>query len=553
MAGFETSNLRVERGSSDRFSMLVLDVAGRSVNVFNQQVLADLEAALDYLKRDSSLKLLGIKPSKPIAGADLNEFTKVGSAADAKALSALGQRVFGKLADLPAVTFIVIQGPCLGGGLEFAMACDYRLVIDHPKTQLGLPEVELGLIPGWGGTQRSPCRVGLERALQVIMGGRRLDVREALRWGLADAIAGNEADIPDALRRLEDMALRRGKQPCGNLPKRNWRQRLLESNPIGRNLILRGAERIMQRKAPDDFPGPAEALAAVRTGLAKGMQAGLAYEQEASARLMNSTACRNMVNLFSQGEQARKGPKDESLPKTRKVGIVGAGTMGAGIAQLATLRGFDVVVQEVDQAALAAGMKKIADLVEKAVERGVLTRTEADEKLAALGRTTTWEGFGDVDLVVEAVLEDVKLKQKVFHELENRCRPDTVLATNTSSLVVEGIQKGMRHPERIAGLHFFNPVHKMPLVEVVRARLRIRSPSERARQWASDLGKTPVIVKDSPGFVVNRILMPYLDEAARLVTEGMAIDTSIRPCAASACPWDPLNCSIRSGWMSQRT
>jgi 3-hydroxyacyl-CoA dehydrogenase/enoyl-CoA hydratase/3-hydroxybutyryl-CoA epimerase len=543
MAGFETNNLRVEPGSSGQFSMLLLDVAGKSVNVFNREVLADLEAALDHLKNDGSLKLLGIKsakPSKPIAGADLNEFTKVSSPSEAKALSALGQRVFGKLADLPATTLIVVQGPCLGGGLEFAMACDYRLVIDHPKTQLGLPEVELGLIPGWGGTQRLPRRIGLERALQVILGGRRLSAREALRWGLADSLAHGEADMADALRKLGDIAVKRGKQPCGKLPKRNWRQRLLESNPIGRNLILRGAERIMQRKVPDDFPGPAEALAAVRIGLAKGMQAGLAYEQEAGARLMSTTACRNMINIFFQREQARKAPKDESIPKVRRVGIVGAGTMGAGIAQLAALRGFEVVVQEVDQAALAAGMNKIADLVDKAVERGVLSRAEADEKLAGLGRTTSWEGFGEVDLVVEAVLEDLPLKQKVFRELENRCRPEAVLATNTSSLVVAEIQTVLRHPERIAGLHFFNPVHKMPLVEVVRAPATDQTTLERARQWASDLGKTPVIVKDSPGFVVNRILMPYLDEAARLVTEGMAIERVDQTMRRFGMPMGPL-------------
>ncbi len=541
MAEFQAENLRVERVSENSVQLL-LDVAGKSVNVFNRRVFADLEAALDHLKADLSIKLVFVhsaKLSKPIAGADLNEFTAIHTAEEARAISALGQRIFGKLADLPATTIIVVQGSCLGGGLEFALACDYRLLIDHPKTQLGLPEVELGLIPGWGGTQRLPRRVGLENALQVILGGRRLDARQALRWGLADGLAKGEDDFLPALKKLGDGAIRRGKRPCASLPMRTWRQRLLESNPIGRALILGGAERVMKRKVPDDFPAAGEALAAVRVGLSQGMEAGFAYEQQAGARLMGTKACRNLIELFFQREHARKG-SDESLAKVQKVGVVGAGAMGAGIAQLALVRGFDVTVQEVNQEALTAGIKKITGLFEKVVEKGVMTRAEADQKLASLTKTTSWEGFGDADLVVEAVLEDLPLKQKVFKELESRCRPDTVLATNTSSLIVKDIQGGLQHPERIVGLHFFNPVHKMPLVEVVKAPATQQLALDRGRQWASDLGKTPVVVKDSPGFVVNRILMPYLDEAARLLVEGMAIRRIDQTMRRFGMPMGPL-------------
>jgi 3-hydroxyacyl-CoA dehydrogenase/enoyl-CoA hydratase/3-hydroxybutyryl-CoA epimerase len=542
MAVFETSNLRIER-TGETSAQLLLDVADKSVNVFNQKVFADLEAALDYIKADLAIQVVFIssaKLSKQIAGADLNEFTKISSPEEAKALSALGQRVFGKLADLPATTIIVVQGSCLGGGLEFALACDYRLLIDHPKTQLGLPEVELGIIPGWGGTQRLPRRVGLERALQVILGGKRLSARDAQRWGLADGVAKGEKDLVSTLKKLGDIAMQRGKQPCRGLPKRTWRQRVLESNPFGRYLIFRGAERIMKRKVPDDMPAPAVALEAVRTGLSQGMEAGFACEREAGAKLLSTTASRNLVWLFFQREQARKAPVGAVDAVVKRVGIVGAGTMGAGIAQLASVRGFEVIVQEVDQAALASGMNRIADLFEKAVERGVLSRDEADLKLARFGRTTTWEGFGDVDLVVEAVLEDLPLKQKVFRELEARCGPETLLATNTSSLVVKGMQEGLAHPERVAGLHFFNPVHKLPLVEVVRGPATNDASAEKARSWAAALGKTPVIVKDSPGFVVNRVLMPYLDEAVRLVREGVEIEDVDRAMRRFGMPMGPL-------------
>jgi 3-hydroxyacyl-CoA dehydrogenase/enoyl-CoA hydratase/3-hydroxybutyryl-CoA epimerase len=528
MASLHSDHFRLER-PSDQFAMLVLDVAGKSVNVFNQQVLSDLEAAIEELAGDPAVRLLGIRsarPSKPIAGADLEAFTRIQDPAEVRSLSALGQRVFDKLSLLPAISIIVVQGPCLGGGLEFALACDYRLVIDHPGTQIGLPEVELGLIPGWGGTQRLPRRVGVERALQVILEGKRLNAREAFRWRLADAIAGSdEADQAEALRRLGQRVLKRGKHFAGRLPLVTWRQRLLESTSPGRSFLLRAVERILRKKVPDDMPAPAEALEAVRIGLRQGMQAGLERERQANARLMTTEACRNLVGLFFERERARKLPAslEAGSKPIRRIGIVGAGTMGAGIAQLAALRGFEVVVQEVNDAALADGMDRIGGLFAKAVERRLLPAAEAEQKSAAIGRTTSWEGFGNLDLVVEAVIEELPLKQKVFQQLEQHTRSDAVLATNTSSLLVGHIQEGLQHPERVAGLHFFNPVHKMPLVEVIEASATDERTRACCLQWAAALGKTPVAVKDSPGFVVNRILMPYLDEAVRLAAEGIPI------------------------------
>src|SRR2546421_11546152 len=254
-----SDHLRLDR-PSDSLAMLVLDVAGKSVNVFNRSVFTDLEAALDAVARDPSIRLLGIKSarlSKPIAGADLEEFTRIQDAAASSELSALGQRLFDKLSLPPAISIIVIQGPCLGGGLEFALACDYRLVIDHPSTQLGLPEVELGIIPGWGGTQRLPRRIGIERALQVIVAGKRLNAREARRWGLADESAAGEEEAAAALRRLGHHALQKGKHFAARLPLATWRERLLESNSLGRSLLFRGARRLLQRKVPDDMPAPA--------------------------------------------------------------------------------------------------------------------------------------------------------------------------------------------------------------------------------------------------------------------------------------------------------
>jgi 3-hydroxyacyl-CoA dehydrogenase/enoyl-CoA hydratase/3-hydroxybutyryl-CoA epimerase len=251
------------------------------------------------------------------------------------------------------------------------------------------------------------------------------------------------------------------------------------------------------------------------------MDAGLAFERAAVGRLATTPACRNLITLFFLHENARKGPSPATeAAKIRKVGVVGAGTMGAGIAQLAAVKGYEVVVQEVNDAALAAGIQKIEALFRKAAEHRVISPEEAEKKLSAIGRTTTWQGFADVDLAVEAAIEDLDAKRAIFCELERHTPPTAFLATNTSSLLVEKLQEGREHPERIGGLHFFNPVHKMPLVEVVHAPATYYQTLTALLQFAVALGKTPVVVKDSPGFVVNRILMPYLNEAVIILREG---------------------------------
>ncbi len=517
---FSAAHLRVEADAA--VATLWLDVAGRGVNALGSPVLAELDAALNHVAADETFDLLVVRSAKPsgfVVGADLREFAAVQSQADAMALSERGQRLFDKLADLRVPSVAVMHGPCLGGGLELALACDYRLVVDHPKTQLRLPEIELGLLPAWGGTQRLPRVVGLEAALKVILGGRRLTASDALRWGLADALT-DSGDVPAQLAALVDQAREGGKRPRQGLPLHNWRQRFTESNPIGRLLIFRGAEKTLEQRVPDDMPAPAEALKAVGIGLSKGMEAGLAAEREAVGRLALTPACHNLVHLFFQREAARKLPAElraDLVRPVRRVGVVGAGTMGAGIAQLAAIKGFEVIVQEVNEAALTVGMAKIEALFRKAVEHRVLADGEARLKSGAVRCTTTYEGFDDVDIVVEAVIEDIDAKRAVFAELEKRVPATTLLATNTSSLLVEHLQETCNRPERIGGLHFFNPVHKMPLVEVVRGPASDDATIATLTRWAIDLGKTPVVVKDSPGFVVNRVLMPYLIEAVLLL------------------------------------
>jgi 3-hydroxyacyl-CoA dehydrogenase/enoyl-CoA hydratase/3-hydroxybutyryl-CoA epimerase len=526
MSFFQAETLRVDQ-QPDGVAVLWIDVPGRPVNVFNHQLLTDLDSALDRVAAESAIDIVVVRSAKAtgfLAGADLRSFTQVQTPADATALSARGQALFNKLEALRVPVIAVVSGPCLGGGLEFALACDYRLIVDQPGTQLGLPEIELGLLPGWGGTQRLPRVVGLERTFTVILGARRLNPRDALRWGLADAVAASEQDVPRELEQLVQRAANEGKRPKSSLPRRTWRQSLLESNAFGRKLLFKATERLLRRRVPDDMPAPREALEAMRAGTTQGMEAGLACERNAIGRLSVTPACSNLVSLFFQREEARKLPAEwKEMPAIRRIGVVGAGTMGAGIAQLAAVRGFEVVVQEVNEEALGTGLLKVAVLFDKAVERGILTRDEASRKLSAVRGRTNWQGFDEVDLVIEAAVEELDAKRGVFRELDSRTRPNAVLATNTSSLSVAALQEGLAHPERVAGLHFFNPVHKMPLVEIARTPRTNEHTVAVLSRFAITLGKTPVIVKDSPGFVVNRILMPYLNEAVLLVGEGLTI------------------------------
>jgi 3-hydroxyacyl-CoA dehydrogenase/enoyl-CoA hydratase/3-hydroxybutyryl-CoA epimerase len=524
MAVFESQSVVVER-DTDGTLMLKIDLPGKSVNVLNDRLLTDLDTACDRLATEKTAPVLIVRGGKStgfVAGADLTEFQAIRTAQEAEAVSARGQTLFSKLAALPMPTVAAIHGPCLGGGLELALACDYRLVFDRPDTQLGLPEVELGLLPGWGGTQRLPRIVGLERALMMILQGKRLNGREALRWGFADVLATSERELRGQIVHVSELAVRQGKRPRTWLPRRTWRQWLLESNPWGRRLIFRGTERILRRRVWDDMPAPWEAFETVRTGIKEGIDAGLKREREAAGRLAASAPCRNLIGLFFKREDARK-ISENMTADIRRVGIVGAGVMGAGIAQLAALKGCQVVVQEVSADALGAGMVRITELFTKATEKRLLNAEEARRRLAAVKGTVDWEGFDTVDVVIEAAPEDLDTKRAIFRELEKRSNPSAVLATNTSSLRLEAIQDGMDRPERLAALHFFNPVHRMPLVEVAHAARTDDAVVRLLRQWSIALGKTPVVVRDGPAFVVNRVLMPYLSESVLLVAEGLKI------------------------------
>ncbi len=521
MAFFQTDNLWINQ-LADGVAALVLDVAQRKVNVLSARVLSELDQALDRVSA-GNFQVLVVRSGKPdhfCAGADLQEIRADKDPAEFVAQSARGQQVFDKLARLSVPSVAVVAGACLGGGLELALACDYRVAVNDPHTQFGLPEMELGLLPAWGGTQRLPRVVGLERSLQMILGGRRLGPADALRWGLVDELTEGADDPPALLARP-------AKQRRQRLPLHTWRQWFLESTGFGRKLLFRGARRLLQRRVPDDMPAPWEAFEAVRAGLHSGIEAGMAYEREALGRLAQSPAFRHLTWLREQREQARKPAaaaaaageaREEPFP-IRRVGIVGNSPRAVHLAHLTALRGFGVVFRAANEAALGLTTLQLVGLLNHSVEKGVMSPVDMQRRMANIHGTSAWKNFDQVDLVLVASGDD---DGDLFVEMERHVGDKAVLAGTTSAFRLSDVQPHMKQPARLAGLHFIDPVSKMPLVEIARGSATAAHVSDDLRAWCRKMGKTAVVVPDSPGLIVHRVLFPYLNEAIVLLHEGLA-------------------------------
>ncbi len=492
------------------YGVLTFDREGSSANLFDRPALVELSEKLDALSAHPELKGLILRSAKPsifIAGADL----KILSAAQGEELRdliELGQATFEKLAHLPYPTVAAIHGACVGGGYELALACDWRVASDEKVTKIGLPETQLGILPAWGGTTRLPRLIGLPAALPLILGGKVMAAKAARAKGLVDAV------VP--LEHLEEHAssyLQKG--------KRHAKPRLLIHNALVAPLIAAKARQDLKAKTRGLYPGPEAALEVAARSCHGPIHEGFQREKEAILRLATRPETRQLLRLFFLQERAKKHKIVTAEPqKVNRCAVIGAGVMGAGIAYWLSTRGHDVVLRDLDDAALAKGMKTIAKNYDEARSRRVLTPTEVARGLDRILTSSVPVPLDRCDLVIEAAVERLDIKRKVFADLSARTRPDTILATNTSALPIHELAEVIEHPERLVGLHFFNPVHRMQLVEVVRTTRTSDQTLATAVAFVRSLGKLPVVVRDAPGFLVNRILMPYLVEAAALFERG---------------------------------
>jgi 3-hydroxyacyl-CoA dehydrogenase / enoyl-CoA hydratase / 3-hydroxybutyryl-CoA epimerase len=516
---------------------ILIDRPDDPVNAINVKLLEDLAAAIAAAReaRPRGLVVASGKESQFVAGADL-ALLRGASGADAERASREMQRVLNELAALPFTTVAAINGPALGGGLEIALACDVRLLADSFGARVGLTETRLGLIPAAGGTQRLPRLIGLPRALEMILTARQLAPRRALKTGVVDEVVH-----PAVLLRAatEHAARDRKRRPSGG---RTLIERAATHIGPVRALAIRNARSRTLAETKGRYPAPLAAIDAVAIGLARGMTAGLEAEARAFGELASGETGRNLTALLALTLRQRKAAFEglgEPRPVTN-VGMVGLGFMGSGIAQAAAAAGLRVRGRDRDAAAVARGLSTIRELTTDGARKGVFDRREAARVIGRVTGGADLAGFSHADLVIEAVFEEVDTKRRVIAELEKVVREDAVIASNTSALPIAEIARDARAPERIVGMHFFSPVHKMPLLEIVRPKRADPSAVATAVATANAMGKTPIVVGDGPGFYTTRVLSTMIGEAFAMLADGIEVDAIDPAMTAFGWPVGPL-------------
>jgi 3-hydroxyacyl-CoA dehydrogenase/enoyl-CoA hydratase/3-hydroxybutyryl-CoA epimerase len=513
---FEIKNelLWIGLGLNEKKSMTTL-----SVDTLQELKLAVTEAAeLEKKKAVKGLAFFSHKPGVFLAGVDISIIA--GLKNETEALRGLdeGHTIFNAIEDLKMPTVALVDGICLGGGLELSLSCKKIFVSDNSKTALGLPEVMLGVLPGFGGTYRLPRKIGLPGALDMILTGRQVRGKAALKMGLADAMLPAE--------RMKELA------PVYLLNKKTGKKKTMKEeiqavamdNFLTRKIIFQKAREKVLETSKGFYPAPLKILEVLETAAGKSRVDGLGIEAQAFAELSQSNQSKNLQHIFFLTDNSKKLENKDQLPTVKKGAVLGAGVMGGGIAWLFANNNQAPLMKDITPAALELGLKQASQNFSGPLKKRRITQDEFNRKMRSIDPTLNFEGFKNADLVVEAVVENMDLKKKVFSELEGYVRKDTLLTSNTSSLSVEEMSKALVDSSRFAGLHFFNPVNKMPLVEIITHEKASKETIDTLIKWVLDVKKTPIVVKDGPGFLVNRILAPYLNEAAFLLEEGVSVE-----------------------------
>ncbi|WP_420632977.1 3-hydroxyacyl-CoA dehydrogenase NAD-binding domain-containing protein [Candidatus Palauibacter sp.] len=530
---------------ADKIAWLVFDTPGAQVNLLDIRTMRHLDRCLSELEsriatgHPVAVILWSGKPGTFIAGADVNEIAKVEDAEDGRAKSAEGQRIFRRLERLPVPKIAAIDGVCLGGGAELALACDWRIASNSPGSAIGLPEVRLGLIPGFGGSVRLPRLIGIQRALSMVLTGRSVSAATAYRYGLIDQILDADRFRSSVALVALDAVLGRVERLHSRLSARD---RLLEGTRVGRHVLFGKARKRVLEMSGRIYPAPLAAIDVIEESINLSIDEALAVEAEALGRLLTTPVCRNLVRLFRLGQAAKKALPPDVLAQARgidRVAVLGAGVMGGGIAELVAANDIPVILKDIDEEALDVGLRHASELLQKAGKRGIIPPAEVGLKFALVHGTLTYERFDEVDVVIEAVIERLPVKRNVLREAEEMLPAHAIFATNTSSLSVTELGKAAARPERVVGLHFFNPVHRMPLVEIIRTESSSDATLATAFKLAGQLGKTPVLVADRPGFIVNRLLAPYLNEVGFLLENGADVAGIDRALTSFGMPMGP--------------
>lgn len=480
-----------------------ISIVSFNSNAITNTFLDQLNQVLDRIETTETrgVVFVSLKSKIFLAGADL--FSLQENIDDEKFITNIieyGQSTFNRIEDLKIPTVAAINGACLGGGLELALACKYRLASNDKSTKLGLPEVSLGFLPAWGGTTRLPKITGLPNALKLILGGSQIPGKPAKKYGLVDNIVHKENLIKAGTNLIETNGKRKRKTSFVEL--------------LPNSLILKKARENVLSKTKGNYPAPLRIIEVINQGINGPRHESLKLELETFLTLSQTTVCRNLLRIFFLQEKSKKLKVLDTDPNpVNNVVVVGAGTMGAGIAQWSSARGKNVLLKDIDEGLLSSGLKKIGDLYVAGVHSHAFDRPAARDGLARVTGTTENVPLHKYDLLIEAIVEKLNVKQHVLAQLEEKLSNDAIIASNTSALSIDEMAECLKRPERFVGIHFFNPVHKMKLVEVVRGSKTSDETVQRAVEFVQSIGKLPIVVNDSPGFVVNRILIPYLVEA----------------------------------------
>ncbi len=516
----------------DGVAHLLLDDPDKKVNTLGGEMVEEISSRLDELAGDGGVKAVVIRSPKPtgfLAGADIDELKSIALSPQAEEggtrASRRGQALMDKVEDFPKPVVAAVHGPCLGGGLELALAAQARVAGDDPSTRLGLPELKLGILPGFGGTYRLPRLVGLVGAMEAILASKTFEARQALKRGLVDEVAAVE-QLPGVAGRLALSLL----QPSarGRLLGRRHAalplgQRLMGAPGLKSLAVAKARKQVVSRTGTH-YPAPLEFLELLSSRLGSPRAAHLDAEARALGRLLATPVAANLIRLFFLGQDAKRQVKGAKGARVERAGIIGSGFMGSAIAiPLADKAGLPVALKDTSESVLGRALKKGWDFESGRARRRQVSRLEAERRFHLFSPSLGWEGFSRVDVAIEAVPEILDLKRSIMAEAEAAMRPDAVIASNTSTLPITSLAEGARHPERIVGMHFFSPAERMPLVEVIPGGKSSPQALATVVDLALRMGKTPVVVADRPGFLVNRILFPYLLESLLMLEEGIPV------------------------------
>ncbi len=508
---------------------LVFDLPGEKMNVFSAAVMEELESTLERIVEERSCKALIVESGKPgcfAAGADLTEVRSLTDPEATRALVDRGRQVFNKLASLPVPTVALIDGVCLGGGFELALACTYRLATDHPSTKIGLPETQLGILPGWGGTTRLPRLVGLVQGITLITGGQAVPADKALKLGMVDRIVARPFAAQSASNFVAEILTPKGRAAIEAKRQRGWMQWAMESVSPIRNRVYAKAKSQIVEKTQGRYPAPLKALEVIQQSWNAPEASAFRNETQGIAELAGRPETAQLIHLFFANEALKKNPglsPQELKQHSRKFeqcAVLGAGTMGSGIAWLLAKQGAHVRLKDLNWDGIAKGLQRISSYNDYALKTRKMTRGEHNLFMHRITGTVDNTGLRHAELVIEAIDERRDLKLRVLPEIEAAVGKDCIICTNTSSLQVSDLARCLKRPENFLGLHFFNPVHRMPLVEVVRGNDTSAEALASVVKFMQKCGKTPVVVADCAGFLVNRILIAGMLEAGRLFLEG---------------------------------